>query len=198
MLSRLLSWTMTWTWIPSYLALIVLALLAKVGSFAPVLWPESRLLRNSHMLQMSVTQSVPCCSHHRVAGLSPACQECSLHVTAMCKTAGSFGISPNCSSYATKSVTWLLDEPIRQGLLNLGCNCGVCADLKAAHAHPGFGHAPFLIKVCRGRPAGAAATPEDDYDDDEEDDVDDEDEYEEEEGVEELPGPSYPEPPERE
>ena len=38
MLSRPLSWTMIWTWTPSYLALIVLALLAKVSSFAPVLW----------------------------------------------------------------------------------------------------------------------------------------------------------------
>ena len=67
---------------------------------------------------------------------------------------------------------------------------------KVAHAHPGFGHAPILIKVCfLGGPAGAAATPEDDFN---EDDVDDEDEYEEEEEVEELPGPSYPEPPERE
>lgn len=60
MLSRPLSWRMTWTWTPSYLALIVPALLAKVSSCVRLLWTESRLLQDSHMLQMSVSQNIAC------------------------------------------------------------------------------------------------------------------------------------------
>ena len=41
-------------------------------------------------------------SYISAAELSPACQECSLHVTGTRKTARSFGISSNCSVYASK------------------------------------------------------------------------------------------------
>ena len=54
MLSRPLSWTMTWTWTPSYLALSALAPLVRVSPPALLLLEVLYLLQGNHVLQMSI------------------------------------------------------------------------------------------------------------------------------------------------